>query len=258
VRLIALVTGASGGIGYELCQQFAKNNYDLILVARDEEKLKKYAEEFKKNHNTKSTIILKDLSSATAADEIYQQLKHEHMTVDVLVNNAGFGSYGKFSETDLKKELSMIQVNVVTLTHLTKLLLPGMLTKKSGKILNVASTAAFFPGPLMAVYYATKAFVYSFSQAIRQELKDTGVSVTVLCPGPTRTGFEKGADLGSSKLFKKASMNAKTVAEKAFQGLMANKPLVIPGIRNKIQVFSEHFVPRNLISGIVENAQKTS
>lgn len=258
MRPIALITGASGGIGYELCQQFAKNNYDLILVARDQEKLKQYAEEFKKNHNAKSTIILKDLSSATAADEIHQQLKHEHMTVDVLVNNAGFGSYGKFSETDLKKELSMMQVNIVTLTHLTKLLLPDMLAKKSGKILNVASTAAFFPGPLMAVYYATKAYVYSFSQAIREELKNTGVSVTVLCPGPTRTGFEKEADLGSSKLFKKVSMDAKTVAEKAFQGLMDNKPLVIPGIRNKMQVFSEHFVPRNLIAGIVENAQKSS
>lgn len=258
MKPIALITGASGGIGYELCQQFARNNYDLILVARDQEKLKKYADECKKNHNTKSTIILKDLSSATAADEIHQQLKHEHMTVDVLVNNAGFGSYGKFSETDLKKELSMMQVNIVTLTHLTKLLLPDMLAKKSGKILNVASTAAFFPGPLMAVYYATKAYVYSFSQAIREELKNTGVSVTVLCPGPTRTGFEKKADLGSSKLFKKVSMDAKTVAEKAFQGLMENKPLVIPGIRNKMQVFSEHFVPRNLIAGIVENAQKSS
>jgi short-subunit dehydrogenase len=255
VKPIALITGASGGIGYELCQQFAKNNYDLILVARDEEKLKKYAEEFKKNHDTKSTIILKDLSSATAADEIIKQLKHENMTVEVLVNNAGFGSYGKFAETDEKKELSMMQVNMVTLTHLTKLLLPEMLTRKSGKILNVASTAAFFPGPLMAVYYATKAYVYSFSQAIRQELKGTGVSVTVLCPGPTRTGFEKGADLGSSKLFKKVSMDAKTVAENAFKGLIKNKALVIPGLRNKLQVFSEHFAPRNAMAGIVESAQ---
>lgn len=255
MKPIALITGASGGIGYELSQQFAKNNYDLILVARDEEKLKKYADEFKKNHDTKSTIILKDLSSVTAADEILQQLKHEHMTVEVLVNNAGFGSYGKFADTDIKKELSMMQVNMVTLTHLTKLLLPEMLAKKSGKILNVASTAAFFPGPLMAVYYATKAYVYSFSQAIRQELKSTGVSVTVLCPGPTRTGFEKGADLGSSKLFKKISMDAKTVAENAFKGLMKNKALIIPGFRNKLQVFSEHFVPRNAIAGIVESAQ---
>lgn len=255
MKPIALITGASGGIGYELCQQFAKNNYDLILVARDEEKLKKYAEEFKKNHETKSTIILKDLSSATAADEILHQLKHEKMSVDVLVNNAGFGSYGKFAETDLKKQLEMMQVNMVTLTHLTKLLLPEMLAKKSGKILNVASTAAFFPGPLMAVYYATKAYVYSFSQAIRQELKGTGVSVTVLCPGPTRTGFEKGADLGSSKLFKKVSMDAKTVAENAYNGLIKNKALIIPGFRNKLQVFGEHFAPRNSIAGIVESAQ---
>jgi len=258
MKPIALITGASGGIGYELCRQFAKNGYDLILVARDEEKLKTYSEEFKKNHDTKSTIILKDLSSVTSAEEIFHQLKHEKISVDVLVNNAGFGTFGKFLETDLKKELSMMQVNMITLTLLTKLLLPEMIQKKSGKILNVASTAAFFPGPLMAVYYATKAFVYSFSQAIRQELKNTGVSVTVLCPGPTRTGFEKGADLQASKLFKHALMDAPVVAEIAYKGLMKNKGIVIPGLRNKIQIFSEHFVPRNLIAGIVESAQKPS
>jgi len=258
VKPLALITGASGGIGYELCQQFAKNGYNLILVARDEEKLKKYAAEFKKNHETESTIIIKDLSSTTAADEILHQLKHEKMSVDVLVNNAGFGSYGKFAETDVKKQLSMMQVNMVTLTHLTKLLLPEMLEKKSGKILNVASTAAFFPGPLMAVYYATKAFVYSFSQAIRQELKGTGVSVTVLCPGPTSTGFEKGADLQSSKLFKSGLMDAKTVAEIAFKALMKNKAMIIPGFRNKVRIALGTLIPRNLMPGIVESAQKQS
>jgi short-subunit dehydrogenase len=188
-RKTALVTGASSGIGLDLAKRFAAEGYDVALVARSEGKLKEVAAALEAEHKVRAHVVTADLAKAGAADALVAALDARGIDVDVLVNNAGYASYGAFAETDLADELAMIQVNVVVLTHLTKLLVRKMVAKRSGRVLNVASTAAFQPGPLMAVYYATKAYVLSFSEAIAEELRDTGVTVTALCPGPTRTAF---------------------------------------------------------------------
>ncbi|MBE8968493.1 SDR family oxidoreductase, partial [Nostocales cyanobacterium LEGE 12452] len=174
----ALITGASGGIGYEFVKLFAQDGYNLVLVARSVDKLNKIADEFKKKFGIDVKVISKDLSNPSAPEEIFRELEQASINVDVLVNNAGFATYGLFNEIDLNAEMQLLQVNVLCLTHLTKLFLKGMVQRGSGKILNLASTAAFQPGPLMAVYYASKAYVLSFSEAIANELEGTGVSVT--------------------------------------------------------------------------------
>ncbi|MDJ0615773.1 MAG: SDR family oxidoreductase [Calothrix sp. MO_192.B10] len=253
----ALITGASGGIGYELGRIFAKDKYNLVLVARNEAKLTQIANDFRTKFGITVTIIIKDLSLATAPEEIFNQLQQENIIVDVLVNNAGFGMYGLFQDTDLSTELQMLQVNVVCLTHLTKLLLKDMVKQGSGKILNVASTAAFQPGPLMAVYYATKAYVLSFSEAIANELEGTGVSVTALCPGPTKSGFQQRAAMEDSKMVKdRKIMDAKTVAQIGYRGLMSGKTVVIPGIKNQLLAQSIRFTPRKLVTKIVRGMQE--
>ena len=189
----ALITGASGGIGLELCQLFAQDGYQLILVARESEKLEKLSNQLAQKFKIHSTPIALDLSSPGAPKELFQKVSEKGLTVDALANNAGFGLFGPFKETPLQQELQMIQVNIVTLTELTKYFLPGMLKNKDGKILNVASTAAFQPGPFMAVYFATKAYVLSLSEAMAEEVRGTNVHVSVLCPGPTATGFQNRA-----------------------------------------------------------------
>ena len=181
--------GASGGIGLEFARILARNKYDLVLVARSTDKLRQLAEELTKTHGIAVKILTADLSKLTAPDEIYRALQSENIAVDILINNAGFALHGKFEQTNLSTELDMIQVNMTSLTHLTKLFLCDMVRRKSGKILNVASTAAFQPGPLMAVYFATKAYVVSFSEAIANELQGTGVTVSVLCPGTDGNEF---------------------------------------------------------------------
>ncbi len=178
----ALITGSANGIGYELASTFAENGYNLVLVDKDEEKLTLIAEEFPQKFGISVKTLVKDLSISTSPTEIFTELQQAGIKIDILVNNAGFGTYGVFSETDLTTELKMLQVNIVCLTHLTKLFLKDMITQGNGKILNVASVAAFQPGPLMAVYFATKAYVLSFSEAIANELEGTGVTVTTLCP----------------------------------------------------------------------------
>jgi uncharacterized protein len=252
----ALITGASSGIGYELARLFARDGYNLVLVARNQKQLVQIADELKEKHGVSVKVIAKDLSAVSAPEEVFTELQQESIEIDVLVNNAGVATYGLFSETDLGAELRMMQVNIVTLTHLTKLLLPGMLQRRRGKILNVASTAAFQPGPLMAAYYATKAYVLSFSEALANELHGTGVNVTVLCPGPTESGFQKSAHMEDSKLFSGSVMGAQTVARIGYRGLMTNKTLVIPGLRNKILVEVVRFVPRNVVTRVVRNLQE--
>jgi short-subunit dehydrogenase len=253
----ALITGASSGIGYELTQLFAHDGYNLVLVARNQKQLEQMADELKETYGVSVKVISKDLSLASAPEEILTELEQESREIDALVNNAGFAAYGAFSETDLGVELQMMQVNMGALTHLTKLFLPGMLKKRMGKILNVASTAAFQPGPLMAVYYATKAYVLSFSQALAEELHGTGVNVTALCPGPTASGFQKRAHMEDSKLFSSQVMDAQTVARLGYRGLMTNKTVVIPGLRNKILVELVRFSPRELVPRVVRNMQKS-
>lgn len=256
-RKTALITGASSGIGYEFTKLFARDGYNLVLVARSEQQLQKLADELREKHGIAVEVIAKDLSNANTPDEIFAELQQESLTVDALVNNAGFATYGKFSEIDLNAELQEMQVNMVTLTHLTKLFLPGMLKKGWGKILNVASTAAFQPGPLMAVYYATKAYVLSFSEALAEELRGTGVTVTALCPGPTQSGFQKRANMEDSRLFRGRKVaDAATVARIGYRGLMTNKTVVIPGLRNKVLAESVRFVPRKVVTRVAGNMQE--
>lgn len=255
-KLTALITGASGGIGLEFARGFAREGYDLVLVARSEDKLKELADELEKKYGSKSRVMAYDLSAPSAPDEIFKALQDSHAQVDVLVNNAGFATYGRFTEIDLKVELQEMQLNVVALTHLTKLFLKPMVERGSGKILNIASTAAFQPGPLMAVYYATKAYVLSFSEAIAAELQGSGVTVTVLCPGPTESGFQQRADMKDSKLVQSGLMRASDVVEQGYQGLMQGKTIVIPGLTNRLGTLLPRFIPRNVTTRIVMNMQE--
>ena len=252
----ALITGASGGIGYELAKEMAQKGHDLIVVARSEDKLRAMAQAFKQQYGVQVDVIAKDLLQPSAPDEIFTELQDAGKTIDILVNNAGFASYGFFHELDRNKELNMMQLNMVTLTHLTHLFLSGMVQRGNGRILNVASTAAFQPGPLMAVYYATKAFVLSFSEAIANELDGTGVTVTALCPGPTESGFQSRAAMEESKLVQNGLMDAETVAKMGYSAMMAGKTIEIPGFSNKVGALMPRFFPRKMISKIVRNIQE--
>jgi len=252
----ALITGASNGIGKELAYLFAKHQYNVVLVARNEQKLTQIASELEHNFGITAHVITQDLSSKEADEIIANQLHEKRIEIDVLVNNAGFGLYGEFAHTSLDEEIRMIQVNITTLTAITKRLIPHMIKRKSGRILNVASTAAFQPGPLMSVYYATKAYVLSFSEALANELKDYNITVTALCPGPTKTGFSEQAKLGESKLFNRMKvMDVKTVAQIGYKSLMEGKTVVIPGIQNKLLTSSVRFLPRKVVTKIVRSVQ---
>ncbi|MBD2253558.1 SDR family NAD(P)-dependent oxidoreductase [Nostoc parmelioides] len=253
----ALITGAASGIGYELVCIFAENDYNLVLVDRAKEKLEEIAIEFQDKFGISVKPIVRDLSKTTSPEEIFQEVEQANIKVDVLVNNAGFGTYGLFNDTNLTDELEMLQVNLVCTTHLTKLFLKNMVQQGEGKILNVSSAAAFQPGPLMAVYFATKAYVLSFSEALANELDGTGVTVTVLCPGTTQSAFHQRTGMADSKLVKgKRMMDAATVADIGYRGLMQGKTIVIPGLINKIMAKSIRFIPRKLVTKIVRNMQE--
>jgi short-subunit dehydrogenase len=248
-RKTALITGASSGIGMDFARLLSREGYELFLVARSETKLRALANEI---GNAK--VIVADLVSPDAPQRIFDASG----SVDVLINNAGFGIGGPFAESDLRKELEMIRVNVAALTHLTGLFLPPMLARKSGRILNVASTAAFQAGPLMAVYYATEAYVLSFSEAIADELRGTGVTVTALCPGPTATGFAEVAGLESARLFNVVKpMSSDAVARFGLRAMQHGKRLAIPGVMNNIVVQSNRISPRRLVTTIVRKLQES-
>ena len=251
----ALITGASSGIGYELALLFAADGFDCILVARSHDKLKELAARLESEHRVKTLVLAKDLSRSSAVDEIYEEVSAASMEVDVLVNNAGFPVYGLFCETDLAAELEMLQVNVVALTALTKLFLKPMVQRRDGRILNLGSTAAFLPGPLMAVYYASKAHVLSFSEALAGELQGTGVTVTCLCPGPTRTGFQKRGALEDSRLVQGQIADARSVALAGYRGLMAGKTVVIPGFTNRLVPWIVRASPRGMLTRVVHRMQ---
>src|SRR5579863_2115099 len=231
----ALITGASGGIGYELAKLFAKDHHNVVIVARGADRLTQFAGELHGQFGVSAKAVPLDLTAGPAPQFLFDQLQREGIAVDILVNNAGYGVLGKFSKVPLEENLGQIQLNVTALTHLTKLFLGPMIERHSGKILNVASTAGFQPGPLMAVYYATKAYVISFSEALANELKGSGVSVTCFCPGATDTGFQHRAENAESRLFKSLRpMDVKKVARDGYRGLKKNKTLVISGTRNWI------------------------
>ena len=255
-RKTALITGASFGIGLELARIFAREGYNLVLVARSADKLRQLASELEKAHATRSLILATDLTEPGAPAYVLDQTSRAELRVDVLVNNAGFGQYGMFAENDLEECLRQIQLNVTTLTHLTRLYLPAMIDRKSGRVLNVASTAAFQPGPLMAVYFATKAYVLHFSEALANELQGTGVTVTCLCPGATATEFHKRANATGQRFLKFGSMAARTVAEDGYRAMMAGKPVVISGFKNWLLAQSVRFSPRRLVTAMVGKMQE--
>ena len=247
----ALITGASGGLGKEFAIIHASKGDNLVLVARSKDKLDALKFELEKQYGISVYIIGKDLSDQYAPKMVFDDLKVRKIQVDYLVNNAGFGDFGMFAESNWEKQLEMINLNVTCLTYMTRLFLPEMIRNKFGKILNVASTAAFQPGPTMSVYFATKAFVLSFSEAIANELKGTGITVTALCPGATETGFKAAASLDESNLFKGNKIaSSKEVAEFGYTKMMEGKTVAIHGIVNNLMAQSVRFAPRNIVTNI--------
>jgi short-subunit dehydrogenase len=252
----ALITGASAGIGYELAKLLARDGSNLVLVARSGDKLAQLAAELEKAYQIRATVVAADLALAAGPDEVYAATQKAGIEVDILINNAGFGQFGFYVETDLQEELRQIQLNIASLTHLTKLYVRPMVARKRGRILNVASTAAFQPGPLMAVYYATKAYVLSFSGALSNELQGTGVTVTCLCPGPTATEFHKRAAMDLSNMRKAPFMDAKPVAEVGYRAMLKGKPTVIAGTMNWLVAQSTRFAPRAWTAAVARKIQE--
>ena len=254
--MTALITGASSGIGFELARICAARGHDLVLVARREGTLLDLARTLAKEHGIRAEAIAADLAHPHVAAAVADRTATLGIDVDILVNNAGFGLYGPFAETSLDAEVEMIQLNITSLTELTKLLVPGMLERRAGRILNVASTASFFPGPLMAVYYATKAYVLSFSEAISNELEGTGVTVTALCPGPTVSGFQAAANLEASKLVAgKTLPSSAEVAAFGYDAMMKGTPVAVHGFANKLLVQTPRFSPRAAVRKAVRSFQ---
>jgi short-subunit dehydrogenase len=245
-----LITGASGGIGYELAKLFARDHHNLVLVARSADKLAEVATELQTHGVTVKTIAL-DLAATPAPKFLFDQLQREGIAVDILINNAGFGAFGEFARMPEEEILGQIQLNITALTLLTKLFLPPMLARRSGRIMNVASTAGFQPGPLLAVYYATKAYVISFSEAIANELRNSGITVTCFCPGATHTGFAKRAGTEKSRLFKQlGGMSAEKVALDGYRAVMAGRTLAISGAHNWLVAQSTRFAPRKMVTAV--------
>ncbi len=261
-RQTVLVTGASSGIGLEVAREAAAEGNDVVLVARSADKLEKLAAELRAAHGVTVRIVAKDLGAPGAPAEIVGELDRAGVRIDVLVNNAGIGTWGRFADSDPREELAELQLNVVALTHLTRLVLAGMVARRHGRILNVASTAAFQPGPLMATYYASKAYVLSFSEALDHELAGTGVRVTTLCPGPTTSGFQARARMQNARLVSGGvlgMMDAATVARAGWRGMKRGKRMVIPGLMNWMVAESVRFAPRRMATAIAAslNASKS-
>ena len=245
-----LITGASGGIGYELAKLFARDHHNLVLVARAGDKLVQVATELQV-HGVRVKTIPLDLAAPPAPKFLFDQLQREGIAVDILINNAGFGAFGEFAQMPEEEILGQIHLNITALTQLTRLFLPPMLQRRTGRIMHVASTAAFQPGPLMAVYYATKAYVLSLSEAIANELRNSGVTVTCFCPGATHTGFAKRAGTENSRLFKQVgAMSAEKVALDGYRALMEGRTVAISGAHNWVVAQSVRFAPRKVVTAL--------
>lgn len=253
----ALITGAASGIGYELAKIFIQKSYDLVLVDKDEQKLKEVKQEWYYNFGSDILTIPIDLSCPESAQIVYQEVKKRDIEVDVLINNAGFGTFGFFSDTDWQREFDMIQLHVVTATKLTKLFLKEMVERNKGKIMNTASLAAFFPGPMMAVYYASKAYLLSFTQSLANELKNTGVSITVLCPGLTKTNFQKTVGEEETKLKFKMSP-PEEVAAYAYRSMKRGRIVAIPGVMNLFIAKLSRLIPVKIIADIIRHYMKVN
>jgi len=253
-----LITGGSVGIGSALADVFAGHGHDVILVSRNREKLEARGRDLHEKFGVQVTCLPEDLTDPSAPRRLHQEISARKLDVPYLVNNAGVGLYGKFATTDLDAELKMIQLNVTSVVELTKRFLPAMIERGTGRILNVASTAAFVPGPWMSVYYATKAFLLSFSEAIDYELKPKGITVTTLCPGPTESEFKVRAGSQRSRLFEAFVMDAPRVARVGYDAMMKGKPLVIPGLRNKLIPIAARVVPRPMMATLSHRAARPS
>mgnify|MGYP001566310628 FL=1 len=251
----ALVTGASSGIGYEFAKVLAKNKHEIILVSRNKEKLKKLKKEIERDYNVKVSVYKADLSKLNELKKFYRQVKNED--IDILINNAGVGDFGKFLEVSWEKDNEVIDLNIKALTILTKLFSKNMVKRREGKILNVASIAAFQPGPYLAVYSATKSYVLHFSEALAEELKGTGITVTTLCPGLTSSSFFKrsGISYDEVKTWKNLA-TSKEVAEYGYEMMMKNKIIAVYGLRNRFNIFLKRFLPRNFITKITGRVLK--
>ncbi len=254
---LVVITGASSGIGYELAKLFARDGWPLLLAARSGDKLTALAKELTAAHHVPVAVCVVDLAAPGGAAQLYEAAQQQGRPVGVLVNNAGLGDYGPFVQSDPAKVLQILQVNIVALTQLTRLFLPDLIRRNEGRIMNVASTAAFQPGPLMAVYYASKAYVLHFSEALDAELRKSKVRVSAFCPGPTATDFEARAGLGASRLFTGRNvMTARAAAEAGYRGLMRGRRIVVPGFVNRLLVFSVRFFPRRWITRVVQWMQR--
>ena len=255
MKTLALITGASSGIGKSLAIIHAKAGGDVILVARSRDALESLKKELERTHHITAHVMVKDLSKPNAAQELYDEVIRNNWHVDILINNAGFGGQGLFHERALEKDLAMITLNVQTLVALTRLFLPDMVGRERGKILMIGSTAGFMPGPLQATYYATKAFVNSFSLALSEELQGTGVSVTVLCPGAVNTGFIKAANVDGTKLFA-STVSAASVAQAGYTAMLQGKRLVISPGRLRLFIRMVGLFPRGLLLKTIYRLQQ--
>ena len=252
----ALVTGATSGIGLEIALNFARDGINLILVARTENKLMEIKEKIESDYKVEVLILAKDLTSEEAPDEIYQEVEKRGIRVDFLINNAGFGSFGRLIATDYETEKDLVKLNVLSLLQMNKLFVPLMAARHYGYVMNVASLAAFMPGPVMANYYASKAYVLSLSEAMHEELKKDGVKVTALCPGPVRTNFQERAQLQKTDTAKSFIMEAKKVADIGYLGLLRGKAIVVPGTFEKIVPVITKLLPRSLVRKVSFLSQK--
>jgi short-subunit dehydrogenase len=254
----ALITGASAGLGAHFARLFVADGHDVVIVARRRDKLEELASELKRTHGGVTVHVLaEDLGKTGAAARLNAALSARDIDIEFLVNNAGFGGVGAFAQRDLAREVEMLQVNVVTLVELTHLLLPAMISRKSGRVLNLGSTAGFLPGPFMAVYYASKAFVNSFTEALAVELEGTGVTATVSCPGATATEFSQVAGNDKSALFKTNVMGAGDVARDAYRAMMRGDATNIPGFMNKVRIASLRMAPRGAARKIAASMNRT-
>jgi len=253
----AIITGASAGIGREFAYGCARDGYDVVLIARSEKSLDAIASDIRTATGRRVHVLAIDLSDSRAPRQIFEHVRAIHSDVEILINNAGFGLLGRFWELNEMEQMQMIQVNVAALTHLSRLFLPFFIERKRGRILNVASTAAFQPGPLMAVYYATKSYVVSLSEAMHNEARDYGVTVTVLCPGPTKTEFKERAGMTKTKLFSSGNeMSALAVARIGYRAMMRSRPMVVAGRLNGLMAFLTRFAPIQFAATMARKVQE--
>lgn len=251
-----LITGATSGIGLELAKLFAKDGYNLVIVARSEDELRDTSTDLQQQFGVQVVQISRDLMEPEAAFELYEEVKSQGVQVDILVNNAGQGQYGEFINTDIEREIEIIQLNVTSVVVLTKLFLKDMVARNRGKILNVTSIAGKLPGPLQSVYHGTKAFAHSFTEAIRNELKDTGITVTSLLPGATDTDFFNKAEMTEAKNVKEGSLaDPADVAKDGYEALMKGDDMVVSGFKNKVQVAMSNMAPDSMVAGMVHKQQ---